>query len=51
MKPKKAVFHFHEGNTIVDVDADSISEAKREYYKLRGHLPERDQVITVGVQS
>ena len=47
MGSTQAIFHFHEADGVVDIDAASISEARRKYAKARGHFPEPDMVIEV----
>lgn len=44
----QVIFHIHEDDgSITDIDAASISEARRNYSEVRGHFPKPDQMIEV----
>ena len=42
MKSTHNIFHFHDDEQVVDIDASSLSEARRLFRQSRGYFPPDD---------
>ena len=38
----QSIFHFHDDDRVVDIDAYSVSEARRKFKEAMGYFPPED---------
>ena len=41
------IFHFHDEDRVVDIDAASYSEARRKFKEVWGYFPAKDANVEV----
>lgn len=42
-----SIFHFHDEDRVVDIDAASYSEARRKFKEVWGYFPPKDGEVEV----